>query len=152
MPKRKSTTTTDLAQKGMKAYVKIIEATEPALSGDSSVYYTAQNARFTAECSECGKPRILYAKSKLTERYKFQLASEYGYTRAAPLTPLDHVLHGKLFSRLNIDFGSPMESAYYSAIHYHPAIAQLDRCFYCGVMWAVVDTELKKKSNCNPFV
>jgi len=72
----------------MKENIKIID--EPALTGAVSLY-TAQNARFTVECTECGKQRVMYGKSKQTERYKSQLGlllSEYQYTCGAPLTPL----------------------------------------------------------------
>ena len=101
-PKKNYSSSTDtLRQQSriIKGSVKIVD--EPALTGDAFIY-TAQNARFTAECTECGKPRVLYGKVKLTERYKYQLAlllSEFEYSCGAPLTSPDNILHGKLFSK-----------------------------------------------------
>lgn len=67
-------------------------------------------------CIECDKPRLIYGKSKLTERQKVQLAlllSSYDFTCGSPLTPPQHSLHGKLVTKMNINCGSPMEIAYY---------------------------------------
>ena len=88
MPKNKSRQPDMAQQNKMKENIKIID--EPALTGDVSLY-TAQNARFTVECTECGKQRVMYGKSKQTERYNSQLGlllSEYQYTCGAPLSPL----------------------------------------------------------------
>ena len=48
---------------------------EKDLYGDlhNASLYTAQNARFTVTCVECRKPRIVYSKSRLTDR-RFQVA------------------------------------------------------------------------------
>ncbi|MES9904556.1 MAG: hypothetical protein ABW168_18000, partial [Sedimenticola sp.] len=117
------------------------------INGDASVY-TAQNARFTAKCSECSKHRLIYSKLKLDLRYRVQielLLLEYDYTCGSAVTPPGHGLHGKIFTRLNIDCASPMETAYYSSIHYSSEIARADCCYYCGDVGATVDQDLKLK-------
>ncbi|XP_052781350.1 uncharacterized protein LOC128217930 [Mya arenaria] len=123
---------------------KLIQEDETLL-GDASVY-TAQNARTSIECVECNKPRLVYSKSRLNERTKLQLAlalSEGDYTCGSPLTTPEHPLHGKMFVRMNIDCSSPMETSYFSCIHYSSDIAQTDRCYYCGVTGADTDETLK---------
>jgi hypothetical protein len=105
--------------------------------------FTAQKAAGTVDCKECGKPRLIYSKFKLTERYKLQLAmlvSEYEYTCGSPLTPPTHPLHGKTLVRLNLDCARPMETSYYSS-----QISHTDICYYCGIKEALVDLELKKR-------
>ncbi|KAK3109149.1 hypothetical protein FSP39_023972 [Pinctada imbricata] len=112
------------------------------LRGEASLF-TGQNARYTVTCNECEKPRIIYSKSKLTERQKVQLAllmSEYEYTCGSPLTPPDHSLHGKLLTKLNIECKNPVETAYYSS-----SIDRPDICYYCGASEAPTDMELKKQ-------
>lgn len=47
--------------------------TAPSTSTTASLY-TAQNARYTVECCECRKPRVIYSKNKLTERQIMKLA------------------------------------------------------------------------------
>lgn len=44
---------------------------QPSTSSETDAsLYTAQNARYTLECVECRKPRIIYARNKLTDRLK----------------------------------------------------------------------------------
>ncbi|XP_078327779.1 uncharacterized protein LOC144623250 [Crassostrea virginica] len=115
---------------------------DPVLQGEASVF-TAQNARYTTTCTECDKPRLIYGKNKLTERQKVQLAillSDFKYTCGSPVTPPEHALHGKLFTRMNIHCGSPMEVAYYSS-----SIGRRDICYYCGATDAEANVELKKE-------
>lgn len=94
-------------------------------------------------CIECDKPRLIYGKSKLTERQKVQLAlllSSYDFTCGSPLTPPQHSLHGKLVTKMNINCGSPMEIAYYSS-----STGRRDICYYCGATEAETNMELKKE-------
>lgn len=93
-------------------------------------------------CIECDKLRLIYGKSKLTERQKVQLAlllSSYDFTCGSPLTPPQHSLHGKLVTKMNINCGSPMEIAYYSS-----STGRRDSCYYCGATEAETNMELKK--------
>lgn len=93
-------------------------------------------------CIECDKLRLIYGKSKLTERQKVQLAlllSSYDFTCGSPLTPPQHSLHGKLVTKMNINCGSPMEIAYYSS-----STGRRDICYYCGATEAETNMELKK--------
>ncbi len=67
----------------------LIEEHHRGLQGDASLY-TAQNARTSVNCIECQKPRVVYSKSKVTERQTTQCAlmmSEYDYTCGAPICP-----------------------------------------------------------------
>ena len=114
---------------------------DPELKGDASTF-TGQNARLTVECKECKKPRVIYSKVKLTDRYKLQIAilcSEYDYTCGSPLTPPEHPLHGKTLVRLNIDCTSPIETGYYSS-----KMSRGDLCYYCGATESLADENLKK--------
>ena len=95
------------------------------------------------QCVDCIKPRIIYSKSKLTERQKVQLAltlSEYEYTCGSPVIPPAHTLSGKVFTRLSLTCESIIELPYYSA-----AIARIDLCCYCAAESTNVDQELKKR-------
>jgi len=53
---------------------------------------------------ECRKPRVVYANGATwCSRYKFELAlslSSNDYICGSPITPPDHVLHGKNFHSL----------------------------------------------------
>jgi hypothetical protein len=56
----------------------------------NDVPLSTQNARALATCVECRKPRVVYSKSKLSQRIEVLLAtclSEYEYSRGAPLIP-----------------------------------------------------------------
>jgi hypothetical protein len=96
--------------------------------------YTAQNARCVVDCVECRKPRVVYASSGAwCTRYKLEMAillSENDYTCGAPLTPPGHVLHGKIYSRLEMTCESYIELSYYSSsneIGKKPGL-----CCYCA--------------------
>ena len=144
-------------QKSHKVVVKKSrEKIEPWVSDgllcESSVM-TAQNAQAIVQCVECSKPRVIYAKSRLTDRQKMQLAlslSEFEYSCGAPATIPTHSLHGKVFTRLNINCESIIELPYYSA-----SIGRSDLCCFCASEGASIDQELKTKFKtvlpvCNP--
>ena len=112
------------------------------LQGDSSVY-TAQNARMIINCIECQKPRVIYSKSKLTERQAMQCAlmlSEYDYSCGSPVCPPHNPLLGKVFSRLTMTCESFIENSYYGS-----DVGRKDVCCVCGGADATVDQELKKR-------
>jgi len=113
-----------------------------ALIGDSSIF-TAQNAHALIDCIDCRKPRVIYSKTKLTDRQKMQLAllmSQYDYTCGSPATPPTHTLHGKVLTRLTLTCESTIEIPYYSA-----EIGRKDVCCYCASEGATVDDNLKKQ-------
>lgn len=79
--------------------------------------YTAQNARALIECVECRKPHIVYCRGTTwCSRYRLELAlllSENDFTCGSPITPPGHMLHGKIYTRLNISCADHIELAYY---------------------------------------
>ena len=113
-----------------------------SLQGDPAVY-TAQNAHTVVNCIECQKPRVVYSKSKLTERQAMQctlMMSEYDYCCGSPICPPKHPLMGKVFTRLTITCKSSIEHSYYGS-----DLGRKDVCCICGGANAIVDQELKKK-------
>jgi hypothetical protein len=119
------------------------QAYDKALLADSGTY-TGQNARAVVECIECRKPRVIYSTS-WPSRYSSQLAlilSEYDYTCGAPVTIPGHVLHGKIFTRLDMTCESYIELAYYSSTNTFGKNPSL--CCYCAVAETVRDDALLK--------
>ncbi|WAQ96968.1 hypothetical protein MAR_029658 [Mya arenaria] len=109
---------------------------------DASIF-TAQNARYSVECVECTKPRVLYAKSKLTERQQMQLItllSEDEYTCGSFITVPNSSLHNKVHVRLGITCETSVELAFYRS-----DFAKADLCCFCASDNAKVDAELKKR-------
>jgi len=122
--------------------IESLFADDQSLYGEASVY-TAQKSQAIVHCVDCIKPRIIYLKSKLTNRQKVQLAmgfSEYEYSSGSPAIPPSHSLAGKIFTQLNLTCESNIEVTYYSA-----AIARIDLCCYCAAEEITADQELKKK-------
>ncbi|XP_064612507.1 uncharacterized protein LOC135476417 [Liolophura sinensis] len=104
---------------------------------------TAQNAQAVFECVECKKPKVVYSKSKLTERQQAQpitTMTEYEYSCGAPVIPPNNPLYSKVFMRLGITCESLVETPYYSS-----DIGQKDLCCFCGTDKGTVNTELKKQ-------
>ena len=83
-----------------------------SLQGDPAVY-TAQNARMVVNSIECQKPRVVYSKSKLTERQAMQCAlmmSEYDYCCGSPICPPKHPLMGKFLLVLQLHASLPLNT------------------------------------------
>ena len=81
---------------------------------DPLMGFTAQQARYVVSCTECEKPRLIYSKFKLSERQTVQmitLLSEHDYVCGSPVTIPENNLHGKIFTRLNRDCSSPVETS-----------------------------------------
>lgn len=115
---------------------------DPVLKGYTG--FTAQQARYVVNCTECEKPRLIYSKIKLSDRLSVQLItllSEHDYVCGSPVTVPESNLHGKIFTRLNIDCSSPVETSYYSS----DLDQQKDVCYYCGQSGAETDAALKEK-------
>ena len=111
---------------------------------DASVF-TAQNARYCTECVECRKPRVIYCRSKLTERQATCMAmqvSTVDYTCGSYITAAGDSLHGKLNVRLGLTCESPIELPYYSS---QLNIGRKDLCCYCSAIDTEVDAVLKTK-------
>ena len=115
---------------------------DPELKGYTG--FTAQQARYVISCTECEKPRLIYSKFRLSERQSVQmltLLSEYDYVCGAPVTVPEGNLHGKIFTRLNIDCSRPLETCFYSS----DLDQRKDVCYYCGQSGAEIDEGLKEK-------
>lgn len=113
--------------------------TAPSTSTTASLY-TAQNARYTVECCECRKPRVIYSKNKQTERQIMKLAvsiSEADYCCG------DHIDTGSkdiAHVRLGISCRDVVELSYYSS-----SLGRNDVCCNCGGKEAEIPQELKGK-------
>lgn len=108
---------------------------------DASMF-TAQNARFIAECVECKKPRVIYSKNKLTERQQMQLIillTEHDYTCGCFVTVPGNSLHNKVHVRLGITCGTPVELAFYRS-----SFAKTDLCCICASGSAFIDEKLRE--------
>ncbi|XP_048764718.1 uncharacterized protein LOC130046902 [Ostrea edulis] len=116
----------------------------PDLQGCENRMLVAQNVRSTIKCTECDKPRCIYSKLKLNPRDLRALkhtTDKYDYTCGAILAPEGDVLHGKVFTRLQLACTSHIEFAYYSS-----DVGRKDMCAYC------VATEIQKdKDLCKNF-
>jgi len=109
----------------------------------SASLFTAQNARSTADCVECKKPRVLYCKHKLTERQQIQLicmVSENDYTCGSFVTEPGSSLHNKVHVRLGLTCETPVELAFYRS-----SFARTDMCCLCASADADINEELKKR-------
>ena len=113
----------------------------PTTPGPSTVasMYTAQNARYTVECCECRKPRVIYSKNKLTERQILKLAvsiSEADYCCGDHISVQNDNVH----VRPGITCREPVKLSYYSS-----SLGRNDLCCHCGSTDAEVSQELKTK-------
>ncbi|XP_070559193.1 uncharacterized protein [Ptychodera flava] len=109
----------------------------------SNITFSAQTARASLQCVECRKPRVIYAKTKLSQTDQIKLAilmSENDYTCGAELSPPDHRLHEKVALRPHLSCAVPVEIPYYGA-----DVGQKDVCAHCGCDEAQIDAELKKQ-------
>jgi DNA-directed RNA polymerase subunit RPC12/RpoP len=121
---------------------------------------TAQTAKcigFTIKCSECGKPRLLHSKNKLTGEQPKQLKiflgriifvcgsslAEYD----GPCSAAEEKLRERVFVRENLSCASNIELPYYSVDFYKSV------CIYCGREGTgrqlnISDTTYPKCNNC----
>ena len=108
-------------------------------------FCTTQNARSVVTCIECRKPRVLYAKQKLSQRHALTLAIALSeddlYTCRSPLLAPDHPLVEKVMLRKNLSCLSPIELPYYGASD----IGRKDLCTHCGNEGGEIDSNLKKQ-------
>ena len=112
-------------------------------SETTSSVFTAQNARFSCECVECRKPRVIYAKNRLTERQNTQLAillSDMEYSCGSHITAPEDPLHGKIHIRLGLQCGTPVEIPYYSS-----DIGVKNLCCFCAAPNGEVKRDLRQK-------
>ena len=86
--------------------------------GCSNSFFTAQRVRKAVHCSECGKPRCVYAKVNLSHDEESQLQStvdEFGYTCGSPILPPENALYRRVFVRQPGRCQDPVELAFYSS-------------------------------------
>ncbi|KAL8607708.1 hypothetical protein ACOMHN_039382 [Nucella lapillus] len=127
------------------------DAVEPPVPSTSSntehtqnVSQSAQNARATAVCIECRKPRVVFCNRKLSQRQEILLAttlSETDYSCGSHLfPPAAELLVNNLAIKTQITCANPIELSYYAA-----DLGRKDLCAYCGTQDAYTDAELKQK-------
>ncbi|WAR05994.1 LOW QUALITY PROTEIN: hypothetical protein MAR_021363 [Mya arenaria] len=105
---------------------------------------STQNARAIATCIECRKPRVVYSKTKLSQRKEVLLAtclSDYDYSCGAQLFPpsAPSTLKSSVVIRPFLQCASPIELCYYGA-----DLGRKDLCTYCADLESETDAELKK--------
>ena len=83
-------------------------------------------------CGECGKPRCIYAASRLTREQEVivnQVVESNIYTCGSIIFPPSSPFCDMIVVKQNISCADPMEASYYSAaLVKFPAV-----CFYCGM-------------------
>ena len=118
-----------------------VEQEPPKSTAEPSALFTSLHARYTAECVECRKPRVIYCKSKLTDRLATSLAillSGSDYTCGTYSTAPGDSLQGKVHVRLGLTCQTPTELPYYSSQH---NTGRKDLCCH----YAAPNTETEKK-------
>ena len=103
---------------------------------DTSLF-TTQNGRAIVNCEECSKPRVLYARQKLSRCQELNLTlalSELEYTCGSPLVSPDHQLWSLIQCRLSMSCGDVIELAYYAS-----RLGRGDTCCFCAATGAEKD-------------
>ena len=98
---------------------------------------TAQRAKCVATCKECLKPRVVYAQNPKSITNKDLLdiemsVTEYDYTCGSQLLPTFHPLFKKVFVRIGLNCGSPVEFSFYSSTVKEGMLGMPDICCHCG--------------------
>lgn len=104
---------------------------------------TTQRSRSLVTCVECRKPRIVYAKNKLTERQTMAFVtavSMYEYTCGSVLLPPGHALYNSVQVRNDLACCVPIELQYYTS-----GLGITSMCCYCSSEDGTVNPDLKKK-------
>ncbi|XP_052798704.1 uncharacterized protein LOC128230468 isoform X1 [Mya arenaria] len=129
--------------KGATTYKQTTDSVENDTTVDASMF-TAQTARYSTDCVECKKPKVIFSKNKLTDRQQMQLVillSEHEYTCGSFVTVPGSALHNKVHVRLGLTCETPIELAFYRS-----EFAKTDLCCLCASADGYVDEELKKGS------
>lgn len=121
----------------------VAECSDEIVEGEVS--FSTQHARASAVCIECNKPRVVYSRTKLSQRAQLSLAvalSEFEYTCGSHLFPptVSPALRRDVAVRDNLQCAMPIELPYYAA-----ELGRKDLCAYCGDPNAETDAELKLK-------
>ena len=102
----------------------------------------AQSARALVTCCECDKPRIIYSRSRLSQRDQFTLSlllSEDKYTCGSQLIPQGHHMY-RVQARLALTCGDTVEVPYYSC-----DLGRADICCHCAASGAERDPILRQQ-------
>ena len=97
---------------------------------DGDVRLVAETVRDFVDCTECRKPRCIYANEKLTANEGAELQAiheEFFYVCGAPLMPGDYQLSAKAAVRTDLTCADDVERQYFSARRVFPAV-----CYCCG--------------------
>ena len=118
---------------------------EQSENAESTIAQSTQNARSSAICVECHKPRVIYSSRKLSQRQEVLLASslsESDYTCGSYLfPPADEIsITNSMSVKTQITCAAPIELAFYAA-----ELGRKDLCALCAAENAHVSQELKKK-------
>lgn len=114
---------------------------DPVVQNEDASTFTAQHARAVVNCIECTKPRVIYARHRLTDRQSTALTiylSEVEYSCGSPLIPPNHPLEKVLFVRVPLTCADTVELAYYGT-----GFGAIDICCYCATGDCQLDADLK---------
>lgn len=95
-----------------------------------NIRMTAETVRNYVVCTDCSKPRCIYAAKKLTTDQQVgleQLKEDVIYSCGGILIPEDHHLYDSILVQPNITCAAPVCSHYYSSRVSFPAV-----CYNCG--------------------
>ena len=115
------------------------------LQGINPTKLTAQHARSSIKCRQCKKPRVVYAVHVLTTRQKTSLkrllsAVANEFECGCMVTPDNHDLDGKVFTRMTLTCASVVETAYYSTKNFK---SDKSICCYCLAPGQIISEDMK---------
>ena len=117
-----------------------LDSVEKETDKEHRALLTAARVRDFLFCSECSKPRCVYAAARLTsdEDSQVQLVKNEGtYTCGVSLFPTAHSLRYSVIVKEALKCSSLVEAAYYSS----PRVCFEACCVYCGTVDDLVDDE-----------
>ncbi|XP_033749002.1 uncharacterized protein LOC117333692 [Pecten maximus] len=123
---------------------KTVAAVAEELQGTKNSQLTAQNVRRTVTCTDCRKPRCIYAKKQLSlreSRSLTRLLERHDYSCGALLTPDGDALQGMVFVKLQLACNTHIEFAYYAT----GFATRKDVCCHCAVDGVQRDANLLKQ-------
>ena len=96
-------------------------------------------------CTECDKPRLLYAKQALNEDEAHEVEAikdEFLYSCGGPLFPENHDMTDRIIVKPGLTCVKPVSLQYYSAMKREVLDGAVDVCFHCASRHVLMEEEL----------